>query len=131
MEPLFSRKNRSGTVAGKRLGHLQEQQACHYLQRQGLKWVASNIGYPGGEIDLIMLDSACWVFVEVRFRRNLSYGGAAASVTRAKQHKLLHAATCWLYQRQLSFLTASCRFDIVAMDGNQIEWLKNAFNAEE
>ena len=131
MESLFSRKNRSGTLAGKRLGQLHEQQACRYLQRQGLKWVASNIRYPCGEIDLIMLDSDSWVFVEVRFRGNLSYGGAAASVTRAKQRKLLHAATCWLYARQQSFLTASCRFDIVAMDGNQIAWLKNAFNAEE
>lgn len=131
MEPLFSRKNRAGTLTGKCTGQLQEQQASRYLQRQGLKWIASNVRYPGGEIDLIMRDSDCWVFVEVRFRRSLRYGGAAASVTRAKQRKLLHAATCWLYARQQSFLTASCRFDIVAMDGNQIEWLKNAFNAEE
>jgi putative endonuclease len=131
MEPLFTRKNRPSTLAGKRSGQLQEQQACRYLQRQGLKWIASNIRYLGGEIDLIMQDSDCWVFVEVRFRRNLNYGGAAASVTRAKQRKLLYAATRWLHARQQSFLTVSCRFDIVAMYGNQIEWLKNAFNADE
>lgn len=77
-----------------------------------------------------MRDRQTWVFVEVRYRRNADFGDAAASVTRRKQQRLLHAAAVWLAQRGASFETADCRFDVVAMTGDQINWLPNAFNAQ-
>ncbi|PPS64830.1 YraN family protein [Pantoea sp. BRM17] len=75
-------------------GAEHEQQARHYLERAGLKWVASNVRFRGGELDLIMRDADCWVFVEVRYRRDARYGGAAASVTRQKQAPLRDGHRC-------------------------------------
>ena len=85
MEPVSSGTNRSGAVNRQRLGAEQEQQARRYLERAGLQWEASNVRCRSGEIDLIMRDADCWVFVEVRYRRDARFGGAAASVTRQKQ----------------------------------------------
>ncbi|MEC5319939.1 YraN family protein [Brenneria populi subsp. brevivirga] len=107
-----------------------EQLARRYLERAGLTFVAANVTLRGGELDLIMRDRQTWVFVEVRYRRNASFGDAAASVTRRKQQRLLHAAAVWLAQRGAGFETADCRFDVVAITGGQVSWLPNAFNAQ-
>lgn len=107
-----------------------ENQARRHLERAGLIFQAANVTYQSGEIDLIMRDGLTWVFVEVRFRRNDLFGGAAASVTYRKQQRLLRAAAVWLAQRGASFATTLCRFDVFAVTGSQIEWLPNAFNAD-
>lgn len=130
MEPVSSGTNRSGTVNRQRIGAEQEQQARRYLERAGLRWVASNVRYRNGELDLIMQDGDCWVFVEVRYRRDARFGGAAASVTRQKQQKLLRAAALWLLERNGSFATVNCRFDIIAITGHELEWLPDAFHAD-
>ncbi len=80
-----------------------------------------------GEVDLIMSDrDGTLVFVEVRARAGMSHGGAAASVTAAKQAKLIYAAQHYL-QRHAS--PPPCRFDVVAIDGDALTWLQAAFDA--
>lgn len=130
MEPVSSGTNRSGKLSRQQTGAGYEQQARRLLENAGLTFVAANVRYRAGEIDLIMRDSLTWVFVEVRYRRNSLFGGAAASVTRSKQQKLLRAAALWLRNRSSSLETADCRFDVVAITGTQVDWLPNAFTAE-
>jgi len=66
------------------------------------------------------------VFVEVRARGSTSFGGAAASVGVAKQRSLVFAAQRYLAR----FATPpACRFDVVAIDGERLEWLQGAFDA--
>ncbi|ANI30225.1 hypothetical protein PL78_10365 [Yersinia entomophaga] len=112
------------------IGANYERLARRHLEQAGLVFHSANVSVRGGEIDLIMRDGATWVFVEVRFRRNATFGGAAASVTHTKQQRLLRAAAVWLAQRGASFDTSSCRFDVFAITGNQLEWLPNAFNTD-
>ncbi|MCL2892789.1 YraN family protein [Brenneria tiliae] len=107
-----------------------ERQARRYLEGAGLTFAAANVTLRGGELDLIMRDRQTWVFVEVRYRRNADFGGAAASVTRQKQRRLLHAAAVWLAQRGASFDTVDCRFDVLAITGDRFTWIPNAFNAQ-
>ncbi|MEH2920710.1 YraN family protein [Samsonia erythrinae] len=107
-----------------------EQRARRYLERAGLTFTAANVALRGGELDLIMRDHQVWVFVEVRYRRNADFGDAAASITRRKQQRLLHAAAVWLAQRGASFDTVDCRFDVLAITGNRFDWLPNAFTAQ-
>lgn len=104
--------------------------ARRYLEKAGLIFVAANVACRQGEIDLIMRDQQTWVFVEVRYRRNALFGGAAASVTHQKQRRLLQTASFWLAGRNASFDTSSCRFDVLAITGSQLEWIPNAFNAD-
>ena len=114
-------------------GQLAEQQASEYLNRQGLKLVERNYRCRNGEIDLIMQSDNTLVFVEVRFRSDSSFGGAAASVDRYKQQKLLVAAQHYL-QKHHAF-NRPCRFDVVAVlpgqDGElKFEWITNAFELD-
>ncbi|MGA7749625.1 MAG: YraN family protein [Gallionella sp.] len=111
------------------VGAQAEQWAEQYLQRQGLGLVERNYRSRFGEIDLIMQDGAILVFVEVRMRRNVNYGGAAASIDARKQQRIIRSA-----HQYLSGLahTPPCRFDAILMEdakGENLQWLKNAFDA--
>ena len=116
----------------KQLGDAAEARALAHLQGQGLRLVERNYRVArgprarGGEIDLILRDrDGTLVFVEVRARTGLAQGGAAASVGAAKQRSLVFAAQHYLLQ----FPTVPpCRFDVVAIDGDRLEWLRAAFD---
>lgn len=103
-------------------GSAAEERALLHLAQQGLSLVQRNYRYKGGELDLVMRDGNTLVFVEVRQRANMRFGGAAASVNHAKQVKLVKTAQHYL-QKQPSM--PPCRFDVVAVDGEQLSWLKN------
>jgi putative endonuclease len=106
-------------------GSAAEQLASEYLQRNGLRLIESNFRCRFGEIDLILHDGATLVFVEVRLRSSQNFGGAAASVTSAKQGRITRAAQIYLQQQSREM---ACRFDVVLLDGERnIEWIKNAF----
>ena len=120
-------------VTTKRMGDAAEAMAWALLQRHGLTLVQRNYRVArgprsrGGEIDLIAREhDGTLVFVEVRHRRGLGHGGAAASITRLKQRSIVLAAQHFL--RRYPTLPA-CRFDVVAIDGERIEWLRGAFDA--
>nr|WP_226858711.1 YraN family protein [Diaphorobacter aerolatus] len=106
-----------------------EDQALAHLRRAGLKLVSRNYRTPGrggGEIDLIMREpSGTLVFVEVRSRGSVDYGGAGASIGGVKRRRIVLAA-----RHFLSSLPAHppCRFDVVLLDP-QLVWLKGAFDA--
>lgn len=103
-------------------GRQAEDDALAYLLLQGLVLLQRNYLCRGGELDLIMRDGASVVFVEVRLRSSAAYGGALASITPAKQRRMVLAAQTWLLgQKRLP----ACRFDALCIDGGHISWLKN------
>lgn len=103
-----------------------EQTALRYLKRQGLSFIEANFTCKGGEIDLIMRDGDTLVFVEVRQRAVGHYGGAAASITPAKIRRLVRAAQVYLLRFPR---LPPCRFDVIAIDGEELTWLRNAIQA--
>ena len=107
-------------------GAAAETLAAEFLRRHGLRVLERNWRVRGGEIDLICEDRGCMVFVEVRLRGHSGFGGAAASITPAKQRRIVLAARHYLAGK----LECKCRFDAVLLDGlneAQIEWIQNAF----
>jgi putative endonuclease len=124
-------KRRSGSTT-KVVGDAAEARALAHLQGQGLVLVQRNYRVArgpharGGEVDLILRDprDGTLLFVEVRARAGTSHGGAAASVTTAKQRRLVCAARHYLLR--LASLPP-CRFDVVSVDGERIDWLRGAF----
>jgi len=110
-----------------------ETRALKFLRKQGLRLLERNFNSRFGEIDLIMTQEPnVLIFVEVRYRASEKFGGATASVTRAKQHKLRLTARSWL-QGKPRYRNRVCRFDVVAMTGPtagnlEINWIKNAFS---
>lgn len=110
-------------------GAQAELWAEDYLRRQGLHPVARNYRCRFGEIDLIMRDAGTLAFIEVRQRRSAGYGGAAESIDRHKQQRLISTAQYYLAGMNP---VPPCRFDAVLMEdakGLNVQWLKNAFEA--
>lgn len=105
-----------------RKGQEGEERALVYLTQQGLSLVERNYRCKGGEIDLVMRAGGTLVFVEVRRRAGADFGGAAASVTPVKQARMVNAAQHYL--KGMSH-PPPCRFDIIAFEGSQLNWLKN------
>lgn len=114
----------------KALGLLAEELALAHLLGHGLKLIKRNYRCKLGEIDLVMLDGQTLVLIEVRYRGASEYGGAAASVTREKQRKLINTADHLLIKRA-DLRRYPARFDVIAITtagaSTRIEWLKRAF----
>ncbi|MGB0892983.1 MAG: YraN family protein [Parashewanella sp.] len=107
-----------------RTGQQGEQQAKQYLLQQGLTFVTANERYNFGELDLIMRDNNSWVFVEVKYRSNPSFGGAVHAVSAKQMQRIRKAAAHYLQRNNIN---APCRFDVIAIDNGQIQWIKGAF----
>ena len=114
-------------------GDAAEARALAYLKQHGLTLVERNYRVArgpharGGEVDLILREpDGTLVFVEVRARADASHGGAAASISPAKRASLVLAARHYL----LRFAAPPpCRFDVVAIDAGELQWLRAAFDA--
>lgn len=119
-------------------GALIEAAARRHLLQSGLRELAANANYRGGELDLVMLDPTMRepsvVFVEVRYRSHGGFGGGAASIDARKRRKLVHAAQLFLAGHP-SLRHAPCRFDVVIADGDpqapNLQWLRDAFRADD
>jgi putative endonuclease len=111
-------------------GAAAEDAALAHLRAAGLQLLARNVRYPFGEIDLVMREGNTLAFVEVRYRRSTRFGGAAASVTRAKRRKLARAAQAWIGSHR-AHAQSPCRFDVVAVAPGECEWLRAAFTLDD
>lgn len=105
-------------------GQLAEQRARTYLEQQGLTFVAANVRYPFGEIDLIMRQQNEWVFVEVKYRASNQFGGALNALTKKQITRIRLAADHYLQRQKLN---PPCRFDVIAMNNDEINWLQGCF----
>jgi putative endonuclease len=111
-----------------------EAAARDYLLAAGLRPLASNANYRGGELDLVMRDGDGIVFVEVRYRSGKDFGGGAMSIDARKRRKLVLAAQLFLASHR-PLADAPCRFDVIVADGDpaapNITWLRDAFRADD
>ena len=106
------------------LGQQAESLAQGYLEQQGLIFVERNVRYPFGEIDLVMRHKHHWVFVEVKYRSANQFGGAIQALSKAQIGRIRMAASHYLQSHKLD---VPCRFDVVAIEDTQIQWLVDAF----
>ncbi len=108
-----------------------EKNAESYLIKCGLSTNCRNYKCRAGEIDLVMHDADCVVFVEVRFRRNDDHGDPFESINLHKQRRLIRAATHFLAANP-HLQNYACRFDAVGVykRGGRIkyDWIKDAFS---
>lgn len=108
------------------LGSCYEDLAAAYLEQQGLCILKRNYRCRIGEIDLIARDGRYLVFVEVKYRRNQGQGGPLAAVTGKKQGRIGRTAAYYLLT-EVGSEEIPCRFDVVAVDGQKLHWIRNAF----
>lgn len=109
-------------------GKKSEIIACDFLKRNGYKILETNYKNKVGEIDIIAKDKDYIVFVEVKARMSGMFGDPAEAVTETKQYKIRSVASVYLMQKGKT--EANCRFDVVAVLGDEdadIRHIKDAF----
>ena len=105
---------------------VRERLAAAYLSERGLEILEYNYRTARGEIDLIAREKDTLVFVEVKYRRDARMGYPQEAVTPAKQRKIRQVAGAYLAEKGGSGGLA-CRFDVVAVLGDEITWIPGAF----
>jgi putative endonuclease len=112
------------------IGREAENRAARFLESRGLRIIARNARYRGGEIDLIADDGGVLVFIEVRARASNRFGGAGASITATKQGRIILAAQHYLLAHPAA-ARRPCRFDAVLIGetGSALDWIRDAFQA--
>lgn len=111
----------------RKLGGSYERQAASFLQSRGLNILEYNFRCRLGEIDLVARDGAYLVFVEVKYRGFQSAGSSLEAVDRHKQRMICKTAAYYLLTK-CHTCDIPCRFDVVGFDGQQIRWIRNAFD---
>lgn len=115
------------------IGNIAENIALNYLLKNDLIVITKNFYTKHGEIDLVMLDTieSHIVFVEVRYRKKISFCHPIETITKAKQQKIINSALFFLNSDD-KFGQLQYRFDAVTITNNNnkngsknIEWFKN------
>lgn len=120
------------TTQRRALGDEGEARAAALLAKRGYRIVDRNVRAGGVELDLVMRRGDLVIFVEVKTRTTLRYGGAVEAVDAAKQRRLLRGAAAWLHAhrprpRRVRFDVVSC---VPGRDGAwQIDHLEGALDA--
>jgi len=107
-------------------GAQKEEQVCACLLSEGVKILERNFRSRQGEIDIVGYDGIYLIFFEVKYRAGAGKGSAAEAVGSAKQRRICKVAD---YYRMLHHCPEDTpiRFDVVAVDGEKMNWIKNAF----
>lgn len=112
----------------RKIGKEHEDMAASYLVDSGYIILDRNYYWKHLEIDIIALDENTKdiVFVEVKYRKDDSFGGAEYAISQNKIKNLRLAALGFL--RKNGYKTDSfIRFDCILITGNHINHVKNAW----
>lgn len=110
----------------RQLGADKEQLAAEYLTAQGMDILERNFRNRQGEIDIIGRHGQYLVFVEVKFRSGSDMGMAVEAVGIRKQRQICKVADYYRMIHHLGDNTA-VRYDVLAIQGEDIQWIQNAF----
>ncbi len=113
------------------LGRQGEAIAVKYLQQRKYTIIEQNFRCKCGELDIIAREGKITVFIEVKTRKNLSYGPPQLAVTPFKQRQISKAALFYMTQKKIQGTNA--RFDVIAIllgynEAPQIDHIINAFD---
>jgi len=110
------------------VGSSYEQTAAEFLKDKGVSIIEFNYRFHRmGEIDIIGYDNEYLVFFEVKYRKTASAGYAAEAVNYNKMRKISQVALSYLVTHKVP-TNKPIRFDVIAIDGSNINWIKNAFD---
>lgn len=122
---MTTRNSPTPDLSNRARGQWGEDLAAAHYRRLGYDVVDRNWRSATGELDLVVLDGSTYVFSEVKARRTADFGPASAAVTVAKQRRIRQLAVEWLRAHDLH--APSVRFDVVAITGNELELITDAF----
>lgn len=111
----------------RRLGWDKEEIACEYLEEKGYIILNKNYSVKQGEIDIIAKDGDNIVFVEVKYRKDLSSGHPLEAVTKSKQNKITKTSMFYLNEHKINVYNTPIRYDVIGILNKDIIHVVNAF----
>lgn len=114
-------------------GQMGERAAARFLVQRGMRLLVRNYRSRRGEIDLVLREKDCLVFVEVKTRSDERWVRPAAAINQKKRRHLSMAALD--YMRAIKNPACKTRFDVVEVlvDDDfvvEIRHLPNCFEME-
>ena len=113
-----------GRMNSKKTGTAYEVIAADYLKKQGVQIVEMNYRISRGEIDIIGKYRDTLIFIEVKYRKNASYGYPWEVISVEKQKRICYVAKQYLLKNRWK---RQIRFDVISICGEEISWFHNAF----
>ena len=107
------------------IGKIAEEKAVNFLKQKGYTILDRNFRTRYGEIDIIASKDKTLVFVEVRFRSG-SFISPEESIDYRKVQRIIKTANAYLTKATINY--ENIRFDVIAIDKNQIRHIENAFD---
>lgn len=109
------------------IGEKTERAALDYLHSQGCQLIERNVRFRVGEIDLVVKQGNCLVFVEVRGRAENAMEAAETALPLSKRLKLWRAVESYLVR-----MSPQCRrdfhevrIDFLSTNGREWFWFRN------
>ena len=106
------------------VGGIYEEQCVSYLKKHDFQIVAQNYRCKIGEIDIIAVKNNILRFIEVKYRKNESFGFPIEAVNKRKQNKMMKAAS-WFLSENKQYENMQCSFDIISITEHDIEYVFN------
>ncbi len=103
-------------------GNFGEDLAIVFLENKNYQIIARHFKLGKKEIDIIALKDNCLIFIEVKFRKNITFGFPEQAVNLKKQQNIKEVAEHYIFTNNW---TENIRFDIVAIiqQKNKTEYL--------
>lgn len=110
------------------LGSEMETLAVKHLEAKGYCILERNYYIRDAEADIIAFENNILCFIEVKYRFSSAYGSAEEAITPLKMRRMIKLAKVYLMKHP-SFADMEIRFDVIAINGNDINLIKGAFEA--
>lgn len=102
--------------AANAVGAYGERLAARYLTESGMHILDRNWRCDQGEIDIVAMDDACLVIIEVKTRRSQAFGAPVEAVTAVKAARLRRLAALWMTDHRSQVdAVADVRIDVVGV----------------
>lgn len=100
--------------------------AVAHLKDRNVQILERNFRCKIGEIDIIGRDGKYIVFIEVKYRKDSFKGSPMEAVGLGKRRIICRVSD---YYRMCRRMGDECyfRYDVVSILGNEVTWIKNAF----
>ncbi|BDU51088.1 YraN family protein [Haliovirga abyssi] len=109
----------------RRVGSNKEEEAIKIFKENGYEILEKNFRGKRGEIDFIAKKNNTIIFIEVKYRSNKNYGYGEESVNKRKQDRIYRTAQEYIQKNELEKF--DFRFDVVAINKNEYNWIMDSF----
>lgn len=110
-------------------GNFYEKCAVELIEKKGYNILERNYLLKGGEIDIIAKKDDTIVFLEIKHRSSDKFGVGEEAVDYNKLKRIYKTAKKYIHIKRL--YDYSFRFDVIAYNGKNVQWIENILWGDE